>query len=229
MSRSAPTSISSDGDEEMVAVTQRVEISKETGERRDALDQRWAELLIECNLRPLLIPNNRKAAEAILGDMAADAVLLTGGNDLQSYGGDAPERDEVESFLLGYALARNIPVLGVCRGMQVIQSRHGIPLRRVEGHVRTDERIVACGTGLTVNSYHRLAATESVPPLVVWAVADDGVIKAVRHATLPIVGIMWHPERLHPAAARDRSFIRRFLSASDRADVESLIRETYGA
>lgn len=213
----------------MVAVTQRVEIAKETGERRDVLDQKWTELLIECGLRPLLVPNNRKAVEAILCEAATDALLLTGGNDLESCGGDAPERDETELFLLEHAMARGLPVLGVCRGMQVIQARHGISLKRVEGHVRAEEAIVACGNGLTVNSYHHLAATESVSPLVTWAEAQDGVIKAVRHATLPIVGIMWHPERPHPAAAKDRAFIRRFLGAPGGTDVERLIKETYGA
>jgi putative glutamine amidotransferase len=186
-------------------------------------------LLVGCDLCPLPVPNNRKAAEAILGAVSVDAVLLTGGNDLESCGGDAPERDETEVFLLEYAMARGMPVLGVCRGMQVIQARYGISLRRVEGHVRSEERIVACGSALTVNSYHKFAAVESHPPLVTWATAEDGVIKAVRHAALPVVGIMWHPERPHPGAVRDRAFIRGLLSAAGGTDIESLIKETYGA
>jgi putative glutamine amidotransferase len=54
-----------------------------------------------------------------------------------------------------------------------------------------------------VNSYHRFAAFETRAPLEVWAVANDGVVEAVRHSTQPVTGIMWHPERCSPFAAED--------------------------
>lgn len=60
-----------------------------------------------------------------------------------------------------------------------------------------------------VNSYHRFAAFESHPPLNTWAVAADGAVKAVRHAALPITGIMWHPERRERPAAEDLTLFRR--------------------
>jgi putative glutamine amidotransferase len=64
-----------------------------------------------------------------------------------------------------------------------------------------------------VNSYHNFGATETAPPLEAWAVAEDGVIKAVRHARLNMIGIMWHPERLAPFASRDLSLFRAFFGA----------------
>ena len=55
--------------------------------------------------------------------------------------------------------------LGVCRGMQVIQHRFGIPLCRVEGHVAPRQTIRIDGESREVNSYHHFGAFESRPPL----------------------------------------------------------------
>jgi putative glutamine amidotransferase len=60
-----------------------------------------------------------------------------------------------------------------------------------------------------VNSYHRFAAFDSQPPLEVWAVADDGVVKAIRHSAQPVTGIMWHPERLTPFLPADVALFRQ--------------------
>ena len=51
------------------------------------------------------------------------------------------------------------------------------------------------------------------PPLMTWAIADDGVIKAVRHAGRRMIGVMWHPERLEPFAADDVALFSRFFEA----------------
>ena len=136
-------------------------------------------------------------------------LVLTGGNDLAVLGGDAPERDAVENALLDLAERRGLPVLGVCRGMQVIQQRFAIPLRRVEGHVAQRQVIRIDGEPREVNSYHRFAAFDSRPPLDVWAVAADGVVKAIRHSAQPITGIMWHPERSAPFSPADVLLFRR--------------------
>ena len=74
-----------------------------------------------------------------------EAPVLTGGNDLAALGGYAPERDATENALLDAVESRGLPVLGVCRGMQLIQQRCAIPLRRVTGHVTTRQTIYIDG------------------------------------------------------------------------------------
>ncbi len=118
-----------------IGVTQRVSLVPAYGERRDCLDQAWTRFLAACGLLPVLLPNVTEAALALTERAGVAGLVLTGGNDLAVLGGDAPERDAVEIALVDLAERRGLPVLGVCRGMQVIQQRFAIPLRRVDGHV----------------------------------------------------------------------------------------------
>ncbi|HXW73364.1 MAG TPA: gamma-glutamyl-gamma-aminobutyrate hydrolase family protein [Steroidobacteraceae bacterium] len=197
-----------------VAVTQRVTIVPEYAERRDCLDQAWPRFLAACGLLPLPLPNVIEVALTLCGRAGLSGLVLTGGNDLTTLGGDAPERDAVETALLDLAERERLPVIGVCRGMQMIQQRCGIPLRAVDGHVSARQIISVDGERQEVNSYHRFAAFESRAPLTTWAVADDGAVKAVRHASLPITGIMWHPERRERPAAEDVALFRRVFQVA---------------
>lgn len=197
-----------------VAVTQRVAVLPERGERRDCLDQSWSRFLAACGLLPVLLPNVIEVALELCERSAVAGLVLTGGNDLAALGGDAPERDAVENALLDLAERRKLPVIGVCRGMQLLQQRSGVALRRVEGHVTAHQIIDVEGAPVEVNAYHCFAAFDSREPFTTWALARDGVIKAVRHRELPVTGIMWHPERTHPPAAADIALFRRaFLPA----------------
>jgi putative glutamine amidotransferase len=192
-----------------VAITQRVSVVPAYGERRDCLDQAWTRFLAACGLLPVLLPNIAEIALALCARANLAGLVLTGGNDLAALGGDAPERDAVENALLDWAARRGLPVLAVCRGMQVIQQRFAIPLRRVEGHVAQRQVIQIDGQPREVNSYHHFAAFDSRPPLEVWAVADDGVVKAIRHSAQPLTGIMWHPERFAPFSPADLALFRQ--------------------
>jgi N5-(cytidine 5'-diphosphoramidyl)-L-glutamine hydrolase len=194
-----------------VGVTQRVEVVPGYGERRDCLDQAWAKFLLACGVLPILLPNVTEAALALCEQTTIAGLILTGGNDLAACGGDAPERDEVEEKLLDFVEQRGLPVLGVCRGMQVLQQRFGIPLQRVEGHVAQCQVIRINGEKTEVNSYHHFGAFESRPPLDIWALADDGIVKAVRHSSKPVIGVMWHPERCSPFRAADVQLVRELF------------------
>jgi gamma-glutamyl-gamma-aminobutyrate hydrolase PuuD len=191
-----------------VAITQRVSVVPEYGERRDCLDQAWPRFLAACGLVPLAVPNVIDVATALCAGADVTGLVLTGGNDLAALGGDAPERDAVENTLLDLAERRGLPVLGVCRGMQVIQQRFAIVLCRVEGHVAQRQVIRIDGEPRVVNSYHHFGAFDSRPPLDVWAVAADGIVKAIRHSAQPMTGIMWHPERCAPYSSADIAMFR---------------------
>ena len=192
-----------------VALTQRVEVVPSYGERRDCLDQRWPELLARCNLLPVAVPNNATLVPQLLSAARVEGIVLTGGGDLASYGGKAPERDATEAALLHLAVERRIPVIGVCRGMQAIQHFFGVPLSRVAGHVAPIQEILIEGVRETVNSFHDFGTSESAAELEPWAHAHDGIVKAVRHRHLPLIGMMWHPERMNPFRDSDIALFRR--------------------
>lgn len=189
-----------------IAVTQRVEYIEAIGERRDALSQEWIVLAEACDFLPLLLPNHLPIVRELLEIRKPDGIILTGGNDLAVYGGDAPERDEQENFLIQYSVEQRVPLLGVCRGMQMILNRFGTELHKVEGHIRTEHLL---SNGDKVNSFHSWGAVECQKPLNPAAWSDDGVLEVVTHQDCPwICGIMWHPERCHPPRERDIQLIK---------------------
>lgn len=193
-----------------IAITQRVDIHPGHGERRDGLDQRWWPFLARCNFTPLILPNQPETALALV-DKAA-GLLLSGGNDLVAYGGDAPERDATEYRLLDKALASGLPVFGICRGMQVILDHFGAPLVPIAGHVARSHTIYwTDGHTQPVNSFHKRAALDPGLFLEATARSADGVVEAVQHPTLPCAGIMWHPERESPFHLEDISMLVSFF------------------
>lgn len=150
-----------------------------------------------------------------------DALLLPGGADLhpRRYGehicgaeGIDEARDARELALFRLFCARGRPVLGVCRGLQVINVALGGTLRQhIEGHSRlgsADRLHAVCaaddwlhalyGESFVVNSAHHQAADRLGAGLRVAALAEDGTVEALRHEALPIFAVQWHPERLLP-------------------------------
>lgn len=206
-----------------IAITQRVEIVPKYGERRDCLDQRWPQLVCALGHVPLPLPNIAPERVAGLLDMLQpDAVVFSGGNSIAclepSAPGAAPERDAFEAELLQEALCRDIPVLGICRGMQAINVFLGGSLTGVDGHVGRAHEIYAVEDGLgfpdRVNSYHnwgiaREGLARGLEPL---AFDRDGNVEAFRDPDKALAGIMWHPERETPVNPLDFRFLKRFAS-----------------
>ena len=168
----------------------------------------------------------------IIDDPAAyvdrlDALLLTGGGDVNPERWKGPsdssllvseERDAFEFALLEAALRAGIPVLGICRGLQVINVLLGGTLvphldwAEGDGHSkRTEDRTqrrhrVGCeagsilrqlyGSTTLVNSFHHQAVDQPGKELRITARSDDGTVEGVEHVTANVLGVQWHPEML---------------------------------
>lgn len=185
----------------LIAVTQRVDKIESYKEIRDSLDERWIEFLLKCNLIPIIIPNNLEAASKILEKVSIHGILLTGGNSEVKYGGEAPQRDAIDEFLIEYATKKEVPLLGVCRGMQSILSYFGENLYETKNHVAVNHKIFNIlnqEKNRIVNSYHTLSARYDKLSNSDWIdvyISEDGIIESIAHKNYKLYGIMWHPER----------------------------------
>lgn len=156
----------------------------------------------------------------------ADAVVLVGGGDVEPsrFGSQAegqavdPARDELETALVLGCRERGLPVLGFCRGAQLLNVALGGTLKQVDGHVQTavlseptHEVGIEPGTRLAatlspartrVNSFHRWAVDRAGEGLVVAARAGDGVAEAIEAADgWYALGVQWHAELLEDGRA----------------------------
>lgn len=168
------------------------------------------------------------SAELLARTADADALVLAGGEDIapENYGarrgypaeGPHAERaDAAQIALVHRALVRRTPLLGICRGLQIVNVALGGTLVQDLGpeaaHVnaagpahqrmhRHEVELVAestlgglFGAGrLAVQSAHHQAVDVLAPGLRVVARADDGVVEAVEHGRAPLLGVQWHPE-----------------------------------
>lgn len=169
-------------------------------------------------------PAGAEIAERALAGL--DGLIVTGGRDLDpaSYGHDrhpatdapAPDRDAWEFALLAAALRRRMPVLGICRGAQLLNVALGGTLHQhlpdILGHSRhqaggavfstSTVRTVAgtrlaglIGESVAAQCYHHQAIDTLGDGLAVAATDDDGVIEAVEMAGEDFVlAVQWHPE-----------------------------------
>lgn len=203
-----------------ILVTQRVIENRDYHETRDALDIRWGQFLHQSELLPILVPSSYPL-DQYLNEVEWDGLLLTGGNDPHSMNSNplSKQRDKMESQLLSKALHSDKPIIGVCRGLQMIAQHFTLSLGRCQNHVATRHSLEVDQTSkyalyLTqvsdVNSYHQICAIEKPSPLKISAKGPDGCIEALEHPSHRLFACMWHPEREAPLHGRDTQFFNQF-------------------
>lgn len=206
-----------------IGISQRVETVGSHAERRDCLDQRWGDFLreLDCLLFPL--PNvTPEQADRLLDVLDLDGVILSGGNSLARLAPGAGDvsvrRDAFEARLIDAAMTREIPLLGVCRGMQHLNLHFGGKLVAIEGHAGARHRLTALTKQHqlpdSVNSFHNWTIPGSGLARGFEALASDeqGNIEAFECRTDRLLGIMWHPEREAPFNRLDIELVGTFLA-----------------
>ncbi len=175
-----------------------------------------------------------------------DGLVLTGGADIDpayydqdpdpDLGPLEPDRDAWEMELLAAARERDIPVLAICRGFQMVNVVFGGTLRQhveleegaghpqwdVDGHEATHRVHVVDGTTagalydgeIAVNSLHHQVVDEVGEGLIVSAKAPDGVVEGLETPDGRIVAVQWHPELLKKP---DPAFVWLVQEAGQRA------------
>ena len=199
----------------IVVYTQRVENVESYNERRDCADQKIPEFIRQCGYLPIPLPNNSKLVDIIVDVLKPSGIILTGGNSLVKYGGNAPERDEIDFLLIKLAIEKRIPLYGFCRGMQSILDYFGNDLIIVQGHVAVNHKILGKEEEKEVNSYHNQACIELKNDVLDAIMkSEDGVIEKIKHKELPIVGTMWHPEREQCFKIEDINLVKKLIGGN---------------
>lgn len=202
-----------------VVITQQVDHMPERGETRDVLDQRLIALIHAAGFVGLPVPNvsgwsvttdawDTQPLANWLGAVRPEAVVLSGGQTI----GQSPARDLTEYSLLDFAESQGIPVLAICRGMQVMAHRAGTALKSVTGHAGTRHALVGEIEG-EVNSYHNFSLENCPFGFRILARREDGEIEAIAHDSLSWEGWMWHPEREKDFFLSDLERVRALFGA----------------
>lgn len=197
----------------LIAISQRVHRVPARAEIRDVLDQRLSRWVCALDAMPLPVPNTLGDDLALWLEMLAPAaVLLSGGNDI----GESQERDRTEAVLLEHAVCNGLPVLGICRGMQMLAHYAGVTLVPVTEHAGTrhplqGDSVVSGAIPANVNSYHNWGLANCPADYAVLATASDGSIEAIRHKMRSWEGWMWHPEREAPFGMAELTRARQLL------------------
>ncbi|MCA1904571.1 MAG: gamma-glutamyl-gamma-aminobutyrate hydrolase family protein [Cyanobacteria bacterium KgW148] len=198
---------------------------------------------------PILLPPGETDLEGILSHI--DGLILAGGGDIspQFFGGEWHpkmysvdlERDRFELALVDRAVSQGVPLLGVCRGLQVIGVAGGADLvvhipdvygceviHRMEEPSRcTRHEVTIDGDSLlaqtlgagstTITSWHHQALGNAPPNWRVVARSEDGVVEAIEHESHPwAVAVQWHPEMMAGEDDTQMSLFRELIKASQR-------------
>jgi putative glutamine amidotransferase len=202
-----------------------------------------------------LVPHDPDTLQEIFDRL--DGVFITGGVDVDPTrygepktslcGTTDPDRDAVEIALLKHAMNRNLPVLAVCRGIQILNVTLGgtlyqdvsaqVPSALKHDYFPTPARpsrkylahdiAVTSGTRLAhllgdsrvpVNSMHHQAIKDLAPALITTARAPDGIIEAVEGTdTQFLVAVQWHPEELTETHPGQARLFTAFADAASAA------------
>lgn len=204
-------------------------------EQLDCMEHAWTWILESWGHLPVPIPGALLHPEDMLAAIRPDALILTGGPVVAGAPNGVatpPEQDDTERRLVKWCEARQVPVIGICQGMELLLSIHGGHHRDIAGHVAHRHLVSIRETPFTgggglqeVNSFHRHAveSREVRRPLVPFAWDADGNVEGFYRATasgrLREVGIMWHPERdgLAEWGSLTLNSVLRYVEAQNRS------------
>lgn len=183
------------------------------------------------------ISNIIKKPEIFIKNLNIDLIILSGGGDIHYsyYNGKnndsfnySLERDELENRILKLAVEQDIPVLGICRGMQKINVFFSGGLSNIKQedriHLHLSEHSITLYDNqliksikkkeYIVNSYHNSVIKEKDlnSDLIVFAKSNDDVIEGIYHKKYRIGGIQWHPERTEKKSILNSFIYNSFIN-----------------
>ena len=193
-----------------IGITQRIIKEPKHGEHRDELSHDWVDYFTNNFPKALLIPipNFTILDDDWFENLNLDLLILSNGNDL----GEFSRRDKLERHAIEFAVNNSIPIIGFCRGFQIINEYYGgrltsnIEASIEQKHVSIEHEVQIVNEkyiqmlekkSIKVNSYHNhgVLVDGLSSSLQAFAISEGSVVEGFFHEELPIIGIQWHPER----------------------------------
>jgi putative glutamine amidotransferase len=198
-----------------IGLTMRITNAQGYNEPRDTIAQHWPRymeyLLPEANY--FFIPNIEDKAASFCEKKNINLLIITGGDNIGLF----EKRDKTELALLEFMVSKKLPVIGICRGMQLIHHYYGGNIINgnnsfLKEHRATDHKVVIKGETVKVNSYHNCKIEETTLSSNLSILAtnvNDSSIEAFVGEKL--LGLMWHPERDIQYSKFTKQLIIKFL------------------
>ena len=209
----------------LIGITMRRDNNNKWKEKRDSLSEDWLKFLSK-NFQDynfILIPNIPNKAIKLAENAGLDGLILSNGNDW----GSCQERDQTELNLIEWCINLKKPILGVCRGFQVLNKYFGGKINKDVhkltnfSHAGSIHKIKILNQNIyhnnftnefLVNSFHNQGVFEMDlgKDLIPFAKSDN-LIEGFFHKNEPILGIQWHPEREITNEQFDLNLFRRLF------------------
>ena len=172
--------------------------------------------LLKVKILPVVFKKNKLDLNSV---KYAHGLILAGGGDISKIKNtkDNQIRDRYEKKLFNYFYKKNKPILGICRGFQLIADLYKIKLFKIRGHVRKSHRLIVKKNkyilckNLIVNSYHNYSLRDLPKNFVNLSSTNDGSIEIASHKSKKILCLMFHPERSMKSKSLILKSIKKFF------------------
>lgn len=167
----------------------------------DFSDHYWINAFKKRKIKIFYLPNNIKLSQNYVEYI--DILILSGGNDILSNEKSSKIRNKVEINLIKLCLKKKIPILGICRGAQLLNIFFGGKIKKIKNQMNTRHNIffkknkIFHNKILNVNSYHNFGIRHEFlsKKLSIGAIDSEKNIEMFYCLKKKIIGTMWHPER----------------------------------